>query len=162
MSTIDTPGPAQPYLDLPEDHLLAPAPTVPAQGGGPVLYDWLRKQSGEGVWEDIVAEMYEQAAAVPMVASYFGGVDLPTLQKHFLAALVILTGRGLTVGTVRRMKDVHTTVLNESGQPIDGPAYDAVVATLASILLARGVPADTLGEVGALVAPLREIIVIGA
>jgi hypothetical protein len=50
-------------------------------------------------------------------------------------------------------------VLNEQGEPINGAAYDAVVATLAGILLARGVPQDTLGQVGAMVAPLREVIV---
>lgn len=151
-----------PYGDLPDEHLLAPAPLVRTPvDDGVVLYDWLRKQAGDGVWEEIVTEMYAQAATVPMVASYFGGVDLPELQRHFLAALVMVTGRGMTVGTVRRMAQAHTPVLNEAGDRITGAAYDAVVATLAGILLARGVPQETLGEVGALVGPLRQVIVVG-
>jgi hypothetical protein len=151
-----------PFADLPDEHVLASAPTVPPTDDGLVLYDWLRKEAGDGVWEEIVTEMYDRAAAVPMVASYFGGVDLAELQRHFLAALVMLTGRGLTVGAVRRMGNAHLPVHNESGQPISGDAYDAVVATLAGILLARGVPRDTMGQVGALVEPLREVIVVGS
>ena len=148
-----------PYADLPDTHVLAQPPLVDAGGDPVVLYDWLRKEAGDGVWAEIVAEMYAQAAAVPMVASYFGGVDLPGLEKHFLAALVMVTSRGMTVGTVRRMRSAHIPVRNEQGEPINGAAYDAVVATLAGILLARGVPQETLGQVGALVAPLREVIV---
>jgi hypothetical protein len=152
---------ADPYADLPDDHLLAPAPLVhTAADNGVVLYDWLRKEAGEGVWEEIVTEMYAQAATVPMVASYFGGIDLPELQRHFLAALVMVTSRGMNVGTVRRMAQAHVPVHNEQGEPITGAAYDAVVATLAGIMLARGVPQDTLGQVGALVGPLRTVIVI--
>jgi hypothetical protein len=149
---------AQPFPDLPDEHLLADAPTVPP-GSGVVLYDWLRKEAGDGVWEEIVTEMYAQAASVPLVASYFGGVDLPELQRHFLAALAMITGRGLTVGAVRRMAAAHQPVHNEQGEPIDGAAYDAVVGTLASILLVRGVPQETLGQVGEMVGPLREVIV---
>lgn len=151
-----------PFADLPDSHLLAEAPVVTADGDAVVLYDWLRKRSGDDVWEGIVAEMYAQAAQVPMVASYFGGIDLPELQRHFLAALVMLTSRGMTVGTVRRMQTAHVPVKNELGEPITGDAYDAVVATLAGILMARGVPEATLGQIGALVAPLREVIVITA
>ena len=152
--------PADPYAGLPDDHLLAPAPMVATAGGGAaVLADWLRNHTGrDEVWQDVVAEMYRRAAGVPAVADYFVGVDMPRLHRHFLAALVVVAGRGLTAGTVRRMAAAHATVRNSAGQPITGDVFDAVVATLAGILTEHGVPPATVRQVAAVVAPLRVVI----
>lgn len=146
-----------PYESLPDGHLLAPAPKV--GGSSVVLAEWLRHHSGrDGVWQEVVAEFYGRAARVPVVADYFTGVDLPVLQRHFVAALVIVTGRGLTAGTVRRLAAKHTNVRNSAGAPITPAIFDAVVSTLAGVLDDYGVPPATIREITALVAPLRVVI----
>ena len=152
--------PVDPYAGLPDEHLLAPAPLVATPGGGSaVLVDWLRHHTGrDEVWQDVVTEMYRRAAGVPAVADYFVGVDMPRLHRHFLAALVVVAGRGMTVGTVRRMAAAHHSVRNTAGDPISGEVFDAVVATLAGILAEHGVPAGTVRQVAAVVAPLRVVI----
>lgn len=149
-----------PYAGLPDDHLLAPAPRVATAGGGSaVLADWLRHHTGrDGVWQEVVSEMYGRVTRVPAIAEYFIAVDMTKLQRHFLAALVILTGRGLTVSTLRRMSDAHAAVRDSAGQPITGDVFDAVVSTLAGILDEYRVPPATVRQVGAVVAPLRVVI----
>ena len=155
-------GPSDPYAGLPDDHLLAPAPSIVNEDGAALPLDtWLRHYSRrDGIWQEVVSEMYRRAAGVPMVADYFGGVDMDRLQRHFLAAFVVVAGRGLAVGTVRRMATAHRHVRNSAGRPITGEAYDAVVATLAGLLTEHGVPPATVQQVGAVVAPLRVVIAV--
>lgn len=156
--------PTDPYGALPDSHLLAPAPTAATRDGRTVtLAEWLRRETGrDGVWTDVVAEFYSRAAAAPAVAGYFAGVDLAQLQRHFLAALVMVTGRGMTVGTVRRMGAAHADVRDPGGRAVTGEVWAAVLGTLVGVLAEHGVPATTLGQLGAAVAPLRAAIVVDA
>lgn len=161
--TFAEPGLTDPYPGLGDDHLLHAAPSVRGSDGSTVvLADWLRKQAGEGVWAAAVAEMYSRAASVPMLADYFGGVDMPALQRHFVAAIVMVSGRGLDVGTVRRMGAAHAHIRNSQGQPITGEAFDAVIATLAGILTENGVPGPTVQQVGTLAGHFRPVIAVDA
>jgi hypothetical protein len=149
-----------PYAGLPDGHLIAPAPRVATPGGGSaVLADWLRNHTGrDGVWHEVVAELYGRAGRVPAVADYFTGVDMVGVQHHFVAALVIVTGHGLTAGTLHRLAAAHATVHDSAGQPITAESFDAVVTILAGILAEHRVPPATVRQVAAVVAPLRVVI----
>ena len=76
------------------------------------------------VWADVVTNFYDRAALDDAVADYFAAVDLFELQRHFLAALMTVTGEGLTVGTVRRLHEKHRNVRNTQGVPITGDIYE--------------------------------------
>jgi hypothetical protein len=82
-----------------------------------------------------------------------------TLQRHFLAALMIVTGQGVTVGQVRRMQAAHTGVRNSKGEPITSAVWDTVIGVLAGVLGELGTPAATLTALGATIAPIRAAIV---
>jgi truncated hemoglobin YjbI len=130
------------------------------------LKEWLVHHTRrEGVWGEVVAEFYTRAAADAHVAPYFAGVDLDDLRRHFLAALLLVADKGLTVGTVRKMHDRHAAVRNLRGEPITGEIYDRVVATLgqivSEILTTAGFPRPepVVTQLVATVAPLRGAIV---
>ncbi|MGF1647338.1 MAG: hypothetical protein ACFCVF_10535 [Kineosporiaceae bacterium] len=149
-----------PYGGLPDSHLLVPAPTVATRDGRVPLADWLPRETGrDGVWAEVVAQFYARAAAAPAVADYFAGFDMDRLQRHFLAALVMVTGRGLTVGTVRRMGAAHIDVRDSAGRPVTADIWTAVLATLTGILTEHRVPRTTLTHLAAALAPLRAAIV---
>jgi hemoglobin len=153
------------YAGLPTGHLLHGPPIVTDLGiglGEPVpLRDWLvhYHPHRDNVWAEVVAEFYSTAAADPDIADYFVGVDLAGLQKHFLAALMMVTGHGLTVGAVRQMQLRHAEVRNSHGEPITPEVYDATIGVLATILRRKGVPDHVIAQVQDLLEPLREVIV---
>ena len=153
--------PTDPYAGLPDSHLLVPAPTVATRDGRVVpLADWLRRETGrDGVWAEVVAQFYARAAAAPAVADYFTGVDMDRLHRHFLAALVMVTSRGVTVGTVRRMGTVHTDVRDSAGRPVTADIWTAVLATLTGILTEHRAPPTPPPHLAATLAPLRPAIV---
>lgn len=158
------PDPSDPtgqYVGMPAEFELAYVPRAFTRTGREVtLAEWLRRESGrEDVWAEVVADFYRRAAAVPAVADYFGGVDWDRLQRHFLAALLIVTGRGTTVGTVRRIAAAHADVRNSAGRPITGDVYDAVIGTLVTILIEHRVPDATIAQLAAAVAPFRAVLV---
>lgn len=140
-----------------ERALLAGPPMI----DGSTLRDWLVHHTlRDGVWEDVVVEFYRRAAAEPRVAAYFAGVDLARLQRHFLAALAVLTHTGLQRRTVDRMGVVHRGVTTPDGRPVTGEAWDLVVAILVAVLREHGVPARAVEPLGALLDPLRAVIVV--
>jgi hypothetical protein len=153
------------YAGLSTGHLLHGPPIVTDLGiglGEPVpLRDWLVHYHPErdNVWAEVVAEFYTEAAGDPDIADYFVDVDLAVLQRHFLAALMMLTGHGLTVGAVRQMQARHAEVRNSRGEPITPEVYDATIGVLATILRRKGVPEPVLAQVQELLEPLREAIV---
>jgi hypothetical protein len=128
---------------------------------GCTLRDWLIHHTRrDGVWEDVVVQFYAGAAADPRVAAYFGEVDTARLQRHFLAALTVLTHAGLHRHTVERMAVVHRGVTTSTGVPITGEVWDAVVSTLVGVLVAHGAPSSVVEPLGALLDPLRAVIVV--
>ena len=141
--------------------LLAHAPEVLTKTGHVNLRDWLIQLSYSGdVWPRIVSKMYNEAAKDAAVASYFVGVDMEKLQKHFTAFLMMVTGTGVTVASVVRMATVHSQVHNVAGIPITGEVFDTVINALVSALREEGVHDSTIGELAAAVAPYRDVIVV--
>jgi truncated hemoglobin YjbI len=140
----------------PHRRLLTPPPMV----GDLPLRDWLVHYSvhGDQVWPSVVATFYARAAAVPEIADYFAGTDMARLQQHFARALTMLTGEGLSAGTLRRLQDAHLPVTNSRGTGITPAVYDAAVETLLDVLAEHGAPRTALSQLAVTVEPLREAI----
>ncbi len=139
--------------------LLAPPPTVTVEHMGPVvLRDWLRNYSRhqDGAWVAVVKDFYASAAANPAIAAYFAGVDMPTLQRHFVATLMQVTGEGLTVGDVEDLVAAHADIRNTDGQPITPEVFNATIDVLGGVLAGRGVPGSTIGQLVALTSICRD------
>lgn len=135
--------------------LLAPPPMV----GQDTLRDWLIHYRKDGnVWSDVTRTFYDRAAAAPAVFDYFGGVDWPHLQRHFTAALVLITHSGVSHDLPATAARWHVDVRNSHGDPITPDIFDAVIDTLAGVLRDYDVPEATLGQLGATVAPFRMAI----
>jgi truncated hemoglobin YjbI len=163
----------EPTSGVPGDELragngvLTPPPIVTTRSFGDVtLREWLTRfhPKRDGVWDEVVTEFYARAARDVRIASYFADVDMAKLQRHFLATLLIVTGRGLTVSAVESMRDKHATVHDLDGDPITGEIYDRVVTTLGQViaeaLVEAGVDsAPVLDQLLTTVAPLRSAIV---
>jgi hypothetical protein len=137
--------------------LVAPAPKV----GDDTVRDWLKYYTrGKTDWVTAVDELYRRAAADPGIASYFAGVEMVALQRHFVAFMVMVTSKGLTADAVRRMSVAHANVTNASGLEITGMIYDRVIDVLASILIEAGVPDDAINQLSRVINPLRAAIVV--
>lgn len=126
------------------------------------LRDWLVHchPGQDNVWAEVVPDFYTAAAASPSIADYFRDVDASMLQRHFLAALMMLTRHGLTVGAVKQIQARHAHVRNSAGTPITPDIYDAAIGVLTTILARKRVPEDALAQVGVMLATLREAIVV--
>lgn len=147
------------YSGLRAGHLLAEPPMVDTPVGEVTLRDWLLHFSGRDLlWPRVASAFYERAAADPTVLSYFADGDLLHVQRHFVATLVMLTGDGISVGTLRAMRSAHSPVRNARGEPITGIVYDAVTAVLFDVLADEGVPDATLDDLADVVAVLRNAI----
>jgi hypothetical protein len=135
--------------------LLAPPPMI----GDDTLRDWLiHYRKAPEAWTDVTREFYRRAAGVPEVADYFTGVDWPALQRHFTAALILLTHTGVTRDMPATAARWHHDVRNSAGDPITPEIYDAVIATLVGVLRDFDVPEDALAQLGRTVAPFRMAI----
>ena len=126
------------YPDLPNDHMLILAPLIPDPVTGVMLtlrkYLMTYHELGRNVWAEVVTNFYNRAALDNEIADYFAGVDLIVLQSHFLAALMTVTGEGLTVGTVRHLHDRHRDVRNSKGVLITPVIYDRTAGTLVVVI----------------------------
>jgi hypothetical protein len=135
--------------------LLAPPPMI----GGDTLRDWLiHYRKAPEAWADVTREFYRRAAAAPAVADYFVGVDWPQLQRHFTAALILITHTGVTRDLPATASRWHHGVRNSHGDPITPQVYDAVINTLVGVLRDFDVPEDALAQLGRTVAPFRMAI----
>lgn len=148
------------YPGIPDTHLLCTCPMVDAPGGAIPLRDWLKHLAGADAWSVVVSRFYARASSDPEIAAYFTDVDMPQLQRHFLAAIMIVTGQGVTAGVVRRMREAHTEVRDSRAVPITGEIWDAVVAILVGVLSEMHTPPATLVALGSTIAPLRAAIVV--
>ena len=149
------------YVGYPDDYLLAAAPTVATGGEEVILRDWLIHYNikGDQVWPTVVATFYERAAAVPTIADYFTRTDMARLQRHFVRALTMLVGRGLTVGMVRGIQEAHLSTRNSQGGRISAEIYETVIGILVGVLVEEGVPPRTIEQLAMAIAPLRDAIV---
>jgi len=134
---------------------------VAGKPGQMTLRDWLIHYSPkrDRVWPSVVEQFYKRAAANPDIADYFVDVDMPRLQGHFVRALMLLTGQGLTSTMVKRLQEAHASVTNSRGQAIRPEIYDAVVHTLVGVLTDEGVSAPAIAQLARTIEPLRGVIV---
>jgi truncated hemoglobin YjbI len=144
------------------DVIIGGPPSVPsASGQVDSVRDWLMHYTrGRYSWADAVAQFYQRAAADPQIESYFHDVELADLQRHFTAAIAMVTSKGLSAKTVIRMAEVHAGVRNRDGQPITGEVYDKTIGVLAAVLTNMGVPQPAINDLASVVAPLRRAIVV--
>jgi hemoglobin len=147
------------FPGIADTHLLTECPMVNAPGKPMPLRDWLRHFAGVDAWSVVLTRFYHRAAADPKIAGYFTGVNMEQLQRHFLAALMIVTGQGVTVGVVRRMREVHAGVRSPPGEPIDAATWDRVIGVLAGVLGEIGTPPATLVALATTTAPIRAAII---
>jgi len=160
----EEPAHSDPYRGRSMSELLTSPPIVDTIYGQKTLGEYLKHHPGrDGVWHGIVAEFYARAAGNPRIAPYFAGVDIDELQRHFLAAVMLVTGEGVRVGTVRSMENRHAKVRNPSGEPITFEVYDMTVGIFADVLseeLRRDHidPGPVIYQLIATIAPLRDAI----
>ncbi|MEX5631562.1 group I truncated hemoglobin [Parafrankia sp. FMc2] len=113
------------------------------------IYDAI---GGAKAVEAAVDEFYVRVTADPDLAPFFAGRDIPSLKAHqrdFIAAAI----GGPEIYQGRDLPRVHRP-LN-----ISDAHFDAVVDHLVASLRGLGVPAETTGQIGAVLAPLRKDIV---
>jgi len=161
---IQPPAPTSPAPPAGLDPIISGPPQVPSSTGevDNVRDFLLHHTRGRYTWADAVSRFYDRAAADPQIASYFHDVDLPELQRHFTAAISIVTSKGLSARTLIRMAEVHDRVCDREGRPITGEVYDKTVGILIGVLAEMGVPRRAVEELGDVVAPLRRAIVAEA
>ena len=132
------------------------------------LREWLTRYHPlrGGVWDEVVIAFYARAAGNTRVLSYFVAMktDIPDLQRHFLAALLIVLHSGVSVGVVRTMHEKHAHIRNLDGEPITDEIFDAVVAVLAGVIAEKLVEceidaAPVILELARTVEPLRQAVV---
>ena len=141
---------------------LVPPPMVISTTGDPVpLADWLQHEHPtiDRIWPLVVEEFYSRAAGDPRIAAYFVGVDMVQLQRHFLAALLIVAKHGLSETVFARMRQKHLDVRDAAGRPITVEVYDQVVHVLLDVLSDKRVPDGTLWQLGSVMTTLRPAIV---
>jgi hypothetical protein len=151
------PGPPPPPVG---DGLVATGAlvVVPPAGGSPTepvpLRDWMVHLHPEpqSMWTEVVRELTSAAVADPGIGPYFAGTDPTTVQRHFLAMLMTITGEGITEDAVQRVRRAHC------GLPVTPGSYDACARLVVDVLEAKGVPAPTLRHVAYLLLVLRDAV----
>lgn len=143
--------------------VVIPAPSVPVSGGTVTIPEFLRRYhpDGESALMNAVQEFYRRASLVPEVADYFKTADMENLTRHFYASLMMLTTHGLTDAAARRLRTIHSTVVNSEGAPITPEIFGAVLGVLLDVLDDAGIPATALAQVEE-IAPQLEEVIIGA
>jgi hemoglobin len=107
---------------------------------------------GHDAVEAAVANFYARVLADPTLQPYFDGIDMNRLQRHQRAFVAMALG-GPQTYTGRDMTRAH------AGLNITDEAFDTVVGHLASTLTSLGVPDSTIGDIAALLLPLKGQIV---
>lgn len=99
-----------------------------------------------------VDDFYDRVLADPGLAPFFAQTDLQRLKAHQRSFIAAAIG-GPEIFAGRDMATAH------AGLGIADAQFDAVVTHLVDTLAGLGVPADTIGQIGAALAPLRASIV---
>lgn len=153
---VETPAPPR-RSEHRKDEQITPAPML----DGVTLRDWLIHMNPlrDQVWPRVVEQFYQAAASVPQIADYFPEGVSDKLKQHFTRALMLVTSRGITRGTLQYLREKHLTVLNSQKQPITAEVYDAAIQALISILMKEGVPQRGIAALGQTIAPIKAEIV---
>jgi hemoglobin len=111
---------------------------------------------GAGAVQAAVDDFYARLLGDPQLAPFFAGVDLQRLKSHQRAFLAAALG-GAQLYQGRDMAAAH------AGLEISDGDFDAVVTHLVATLTGLGVPQETIGQIGGLLAPLRgEVVTVPA
>jgi hemoglobin len=110
------------------------------------------KLGGEGAIRAVVDAFYERVLGDPDLAPYFADVDMATLRRHQFEMIASATGGPVTY-TGRDMAAAH------AGKNITSADFDKVVGHLVATLQSLGVDDDSIGQVGAVLLPLKPEIV---
>jgi hypothetical protein len=148
--------PPEPTTEPVRVGLLTPPPMIDRV----TLRNFLIHHAGrDGVWSEVVAELYTTAASDPQIADYFRDTDLDVLARHFTRALTMVAHTGVTSGMLERLQSKHAWVRASDGTPITGEVYDRVIGVLVSILARHGVPNRGLEALALTIAPFRDAVV---
>jgi hemoglobin len=99
-----------------------------------------------------VEDFYDRVLADPSLAPFFVDTDLGRLKSHQRSFIAAAIG-GSEIYAGRDMAAAH------AGLNITDADFDAVVGHLVETLTGLGVPAETIGQIGGALAPLRRDIV---
>jgi hemoglobin len=99
-----------------------------------------------------IDDFYARLLADPDLAGFFDGTDLARLKAHQRAFIAAALG-GSEIYAGRAMAAAH------AGLSITDGDFSAVVGHLVDTLDGLGVPQETIGQIGAALAPLRADIV---
>jgi hemoglobin len=113
------------------------------------IYDGI---GGAPAVQAAVDDFYARVTADPELAPFFTDVDLRKLKAHQRAFIAAAVG-GPEIYRGRDMQAAH------AGLGITDANFDAVVGHLVATLTGLGVPAETIGQIGETLAPLRSDIV---
>ena len=115
----------------------------------PTLYETLGAEVGIRA---AVEEFYDRVLTDPLLASYFGGVDMAALRRHQTEMLSAATG-GPRRYNGPDMASAH------SGLDVTDEAFDRVVGHLDAALVELGADDATIRSVLGALSPLRSAIV---
>ncbi|WP_078532527.1 group I truncated hemoglobin [Streptomyces hokutonensis] len=107
---------------------------------------------GEPAVEAVVDLFYDRVLADPLLADYFGGVEIGRLKRHQR----LFIGQALGAKRPfpgRTMKRAH------EGLAVTDAAFDRVVEHLAASLADAGLDEKTIGSIAELLLPLKADIV---
>ncbi|ROT31494.1 group 1 truncated hemoglobin [Micromonospora sp. HM5-17] len=99
-----------------------------------------------------VDDFYARVLGDPKLAPYFTNVDMQRLKAHQRSFIAAAIG-GSEIYAGRDMAAAHADL------KISDEHFDAVVGHLVATLSGLGVPEETIGQIGAALAPLRSEIV---
>ena len=116
------------------------------------IYDSI---GGAAAVQAAVDDFYARLLDNPKLAPFFADVDLRRLKAHQRAFIAAAVG-GPEIYAGRDMAAAH------AGLAVTDADFDAVVGHLVDTLTGLGVPNETIGQVGAALAPLRGDIVTGS
>ncbi|QFZ21795.1 group I truncated hemoglobin [Saccharothrix syringae] len=110
---------------------------------------------GQEALVSVVDDFYGRVLGDPGLAPFFSGTNMSRLKGRQVEFFTAALG-GPQEYTGRSMKEVHR------GMNIGQAHFDLVAGHLAEALAAAGVPAETVGEIIGVVAPLSADIVAPA
>ena len=113
------------------------------------IYDSI---GGAGAVRAAVDDFYARVLADGRLAPFFTETDLNRLKAHQRAFIAAAIG-GPEIYQGRDMASAH------AGLGIADSDFDAVVGHLVDTLSGLGVPEETIGQIGSVLAPLRSDIV---
>jgi hemoglobin len=113
------------------------------------IYDSI---GGAGAVHAAVDDFYVRVLADPKLAPFFAATDMNRLKAHQRSFIAAAIG-GPEIFAGRDMASAH------AGLGISDADFDAVVGYLVETLTGLGVPAETIGQIGGALMPLRADIV---